>query len=121
MNQQRSKERIREEIELQLKERGYATAVDTLIRIGWLTPANFEAWKKGKIPYLEKGFQISLGHSKRFMDHYITYAKEKGYKLRWTYYKQIGSKRLLRFSKSNIPEFEKIYATHIVCIEKKGS
>ena len=47
----------------QLKRKGYATTVDVLIDLGVLSKANYELWRNGKVPYLEKVCNINLKNS----------------------------------------------------------
>ena len=44
----------------QLKKRGYATAVDVLMDLEILSKVNYERWRNGQVPYLEKVCNINL-------------------------------------------------------------
>lgn len=120
MNREEIKKKIEVAIDCQIYERGYATCVDTLIKIGWLLSKNEQAWRKGQVSYLERVITVNLGGSKYFLDCYRRYAIQKEYSLKWTYEKQIGSKTQLRFTKSREPNLERLFASHIVCMQRKA-
>jgi hypothetical protein len=44
-----------------LKRQGYVSAVDVLLHIGMLDKADYENWRMGRVPYLEKVVHGSLG------------------------------------------------------------
>lgn len=44
----------------QLKRKGYATAVDVLMDLEILSKVNYERWRNGQVPYLEKVCNINL-------------------------------------------------------------
>ncbi len=48
------KEEIRKSINNQIKINGFATVVNTFMDIGILNKSDYENWKNGKVPYLEK-------------------------------------------------------------------
>jgi hypothetical protein len=37
-----------------LRARQVVTPVEVLIGVGWLKPADVEAWRRGRVPYLER-------------------------------------------------------------------
>jgi hypothetical protein len=47
--------------ETTLARTGLVTPIDVLTGLGWLTPANVENWRRGRVPYLERVTQASLG------------------------------------------------------------
>lgn len=121
MNKEEIKKKTKAVINDQLHQRGYATCVDSLVSMGWLTLNDLNQWKRGKVPYLEKVCHVNLSKLSLFMQIYFAYAKENKYDLRTTYYKKNGTKEKLRFSKSGSDTIEQRYATHIVCMLKKPS
>ena len=43
-----------------LREKGYISFVDLLLRMGKLTQQDYEVWRNRKVPYLEKVVTINL-------------------------------------------------------------
>ncbi|MEW6574427.1 MAG: hypothetical protein AB1374_12445 [Bacillota bacterium] len=43
-----------------LREKGYISFVDVLIKIGKLTKADYENWRFRRVPYLEKVITVNL-------------------------------------------------------------
>ena len=108
----------------QCQKRGYATPVDVLMDVGVLTKQNYENWRNGRVPYLERVCTVNL-HKLSFIMHQMrVYAKKAGYKESVTVYKQWGVKKKggqgrkpvirLRFSKTGDENVERWYSTHFV-------
>lgn len=105
----------------QLKKTGVFAPVDVLMDIGLLSKANYEAWRFGRIPYLEAVCTVNLRKLSSIMHEVWVYASKNGLKPSVSVYKRWGMKKkngqgkppviLLRFSKSNDPGIEKQYAT----------
>ena len=108
----------------QLKKRGYATPVDVLMDLEILSKKDYELWRDGKIPYLEKSCNINLKKLSTILHEMRVYAKKSNLKPSYTVYKQWAVKKRngqgrkpvikLRFSKSGSDDIEKWYATHFV-------
>lgn len=104
----------------QCQKRGYAAPVDVLMDIGVLSKENYENWRFGRVPYLEKVCTVNLRKLAFVLNQIRSYAKKSGYKDSYTVYKQWGRKSSgsntktipLRFSKSGNPIVERAYATH---------
>jgi hypothetical protein len=81
-----------------------------------LQPIHLDDWRKGRIPYLERVIQGSLGKITFCMKCFRTWAKEKGLKPSPTVYlaRSSGPKRELRFSVSGNSEIEQSYRTHYI-------
>ena len=92
--------------------------------IGVLSKQNYEDWRFGKIPYLERVCTINLRKLSFAMHQMRSYAKKAGLQPSFTYYKRWGVKKKggqghkpvipLRFSKSGNEDVERWYATHFV-------
>ncbi len=112
----------------QLKKRGYATAVDVLMDLGILSKVNYELWRNGQVPYLEKVCKINLKKLSTILHEMRVYAKKGNLKSsfcvykRWAVKKKDGQGRKpvikLRFSKNGSDDIEKWYATHFVDMKK---
>lgn len=108
----------------QCQRRGYATPVDVLMDIGVLPRKQYEAWRNGKISYLESVCTVNLRKLSFIMKQMRLYAQKQGWKPSFCYCKQWGLQKKngqghkpvvkLRFSKSGNPEIERSYATHFV-------
>ncbi len=102
----------------QIQKRGYATTVDTLMDIGILRKADYENWRNGKVPYLEKVCQINLKKLGFILRQMQSYGKKNGLKESWTFYKQWSRKGKstvqLRFTKTGDENIERRYATHYI-------
>lgn len=108
----------------QCKRRGYAAPVDVLMDLGALSKENYEAWRFGRVSYLERVCTMNLRKLSFIMHQIRVYARKMDLKPSFTYYKQWGVKKKggqgrkpvipLRFSKSGEPDIERWYATHFV-------
>ena len=102
----------------QIKEKGYATAVDTLMDMHILSKPDYENWRNGRVPYLEKVCNINLKKLDSILKEMRRHADRNGLKPSITCYKQWGRKTKptikLRFSKTGNEYMEKLYATHYV-------
>ena len=102
----------------QMKDKGYATAVDTLMDMHILSKQDYESWRNGRVPYLEKVCNINLKKLDSVLKEMKRYADRNGLKPSFTCYKQWGIKNKptikLRFSKTGNEYMEKLYATHYV-------
>ncbi|MCD7860784.1 MAG: hypothetical protein LUG25_02605 [Oscillospiraceae bacterium] len=112
----------------QCQKRGYATSVDVLMDIGVLPKEKYEAWRYGRVDYLERVCTVNLRKLSFIMHQIRIYAGKTNLKPSLTVYKQWGVRktngqgkppvRILRFSKSGSPEIEKNYAMHYVDAKK---
>lgn len=87
---------------------------DILIEMGNLSKKNYEAWRKGQVPYLERVFEGSLSKANRILRIIGFHAHDLNMIPRQTVYHQWGKgkNRELRFSKSSDPNLEKAYSRH---------
>ena len=102
----------------QVSQNGYATAVQTLMDMEILSKADYERWRNGQVPYLEKVCNINLKKLASILAEMKRYADRTGLKPSFTFYKQWGRKNKptvkLRFCKTGNEYMEKLYATHYV-------
>ena len=89
---------------------------DILIEMGNLSKKNYEAWRKGQIPYLERAFEGSLSKANRILRIIGFHTHDLNMVPRQTAYHQWGNEtnRILRFSKSGDPNIEKAYSRHYI-------
>jgi len=115
-NQKRLKQRALQAAEEALYKQQFVSPIDVFIGMKLLQPIHVDDWRKGRIPYLERVIQGSLGKITFCMKCFRAWAKEKGLKPSPTIYlaRTSGPKRELRFSVSGNPEIEQSYRTHYV-------
>ena len=116
MNNQSLIKKTQELIDKQIEERGYATIVDILLELDYLTKQNYEKWRLGKVPYLEKVCIVNLNKLQLILKTAHSYATKQNYKKSITFYKKYKSKKTikLRFSASNNEKIEQLYSTHFI-------
>ena len=97
-------------------KKGYVCSVDVLIKLGFITEGDFQKWRFGEIPYLEKVCQANL-HQLSEVNRFIRkYSAEWNLEASCTEYNKWGKgpKRRLIFSKSRDHQIESLYATHFL-------
>lgn len=115
MNDQQLIKKVNEVAENQRQQRGYIAPVDVLMEIGVLTKQNYEAWRFGKVSYLEKACTCNLNKLTKILKQIYKYAQINDLKPSVSQYRLWGKKgKALRFSKSGRLEVERKYATHFV-------
>ena len=102
-----------------IKAKGMASPVEVLIDIGVLSKEDYERWRFGNVPYLEKVCKINLTKLSKINREIRACAAKSELKPSWTFYRQYGTKEKgkgksvkLRFSKNGDENIEKLYATH---------
>jgi hypothetical protein len=110
------KKRVQSAAEAALAHHQYVSAIDVLTRSGLLAATHVEAWRKGRIEFLERAIQANLGRISEAMAIFRQWAREKGLKPSETkYVRRTRTGNVdLRFSKSGDPGIEKNYRTHYV-------
>jgi hypothetical protein len=101
-----------------VSKKGYVSAIDLFLGIGWLTQDKLSDWKKGKIPYLEQVVTANLKKLSRAMKEFRTWANHSKLKASITVYKHKSCR--LRFSKSGNSNIETAYNTHYVLLKANG-
>lgn len=99
-----------------LARKHYVSAIDVLTGTGLLAPTHVEAWRKGRLDFLERMVQGNLKTISLFMAIFHKWAIGKGLKPSETRYTRHGRGATvdLRFSMSGDPGVEKSYRTHYV-------
>ncbi len=89
---------------------------DILIEMGNLSQKNYEAWRKGQVPYLERVFEGCLSKVNRILRIIGFHTHDLNMVPRQTAYHQWGNgkNRILRFSKSGDPNLEMAYSCHYI-------
>lgn len=92
------------------------TPLDVLVRLEIIDPDQVEVWRRGGLPYLERGITSGLSRAARVLrligEHSLALGLRPvpGKYLR----RGKGPNRRLRFSKRGDPGSEQAYATHYV-------
>ena len=88
--------------------------IEILMEMGNLSKANYEAWRRGQTPYLERVFEGSLSKANRILRIIGFHAHDLDMVPSQTVYRQWGKgrSRTLRFSKSGAPDVERAYSRH---------
>jgi hypothetical protein len=97
-----------------LQEKGYIAPVDVFLRFGYLTQADYDRWRRGQIPALERVIQLNLTRITFLMQALRRQSLQGHLRPSPTVYTSWGSgpRRRLRFSVSGQAQIEAAYATH---------
>ena len=105
--------RVVQAAETALAERSFVTALDVLVGIGWLAPSGVDAWRQGRVDYLERTVQVDLSKISAATEAFRRWATDRGLVPNETaYIARTRDRRPLRFSASGDPEIERFYRTH---------
>ncbi|XID92314.1 hypothetical protein ACF3MZ_28245 [Paenibacillaceae bacterium WGS1546] len=116
MNKQELQKKVRDTVHQLVWEKGYASPVDLFLKMGKVTPKQVEDWRFGRISYLERVLQGSLGKLSSIMKEFRKTGREMELTEQYQPIKSWGKgkKRTLRFSKSGDPNVERHYHTNFV-------
>ena len=90
--------------------------VDVFLHMDLLKAADLEAWRFGRVPYLERVIRCNLEKASRILRILRFHAHDLNMKPSQTYYKKWGKgqKIPLRFTKNGERPLEEAYARHFV-------
>lgn len=90
--------------------------VDVIVRLGWLSTADLENWRFGRVPYLERVIRCNLTRLSRFLRIIGFHCHDLNLTASQTAYVKWGKGRrtALRFTKTGDPALERVYARHFV-------
>lgn len=110
--------RVADAAEAALAERGYVSAIDVLVGLGWLHPSHVDGWRQGRVDHLERFTQAGKKKITTAMKAFRAWARDRGLKpSEVAYVARTRDRRPLRFSESGDPEIERAYRTHWVSPE----
>ena len=97
-----------------LSKSNVVAPADVLIEMGNLSKKNHDAWRQGKVPYLERVFEGSLSKANRILMIIGFHSHDLNMVPNITQYHQRGKgkKHTLRFSKSGDRKIEEAYSKH---------
>ena len=115
-NREALERRVINAAEAALAHHQYVSAIDVLTGARLLEPSHVQAWKKGRVDFLERMIQANLKKISLSMSIFRRWATEKGLKPSETRYVRSGRSGTvdLQFSKSGDPDIERNYRTHYV-------
>jgi len=114
-NDKRLEQRVIAAAEDALAKRRFVTAIDILGSLGWLPASGEQAWRQGRVPFLEAAVEANLNKISKAMLFFRRWAHRRGLKPSETAYVRRGrGRQALRFSKSGNPDIERAYRTHWV-------
>jgi hypothetical protein len=115
-------EKIRPIVEALIEEKGYVCAVDVLLKLAYLSKSDYEAWRFGNVPYLEKVCKINLSKLTIINQKIKWVAHDFNLVKSLTVYHKYGKgpKTSLRFCKSGDKNIETAYATHFINKKRIG-
>ena len=117
-NDKRLERRVIGAAEAALGARQFVTPIDVFLGLGWLTASSEQAWRQGRIPYLEAAVTANLNKISKAMRYFRRWAQRRGLKPSETaYVRRSPGRPALRFSKSGRPSIERAYRTHWVSPE----
>ncbi len=99
-----------------LAEKGYIAFADVFMRLGYLSAEDYDAWRRRKIPFLEKAVKINLKAIGFVMKTVIRNCRNGKLKESRTDYRSWGKGRKIpiRFSKTGERNIEEAWATHFL-------
>ena len=120
MNNKDLKEKIKSIMNSLVYEKGYACAVDVLLRLEYLSEKDYNDWRFGRIEYLEKVCRVNLSKLSTINQSIKRFANDMNLKGSWSGYNRFGkgAKQRLIFSKSRNKNIEEAYATHYLRTER---
>jgi hypothetical protein len=101
-----------------LERNRFVAPIDVLTGLGWLSAENAEAWRRGRVSYLERVTVASLGKLSRSLRILHHWAELNGLLPRETVYVAwTKSHHPLRFTKTGDQNLERAYRTHWISPE----
>ncbi|MCA8955285.1 MAG: hypothetical protein KDC87_04380 [Planctomycetes bacterium] len=108
-------ERVTQAADAAVREKGYATAIDVMLGIGWLQPSHVLEWRTRRLPFLESGIQANLSKVSEAMRLFAAWAANAGLQPSIAEYSaRTANRERLRFSKSGEAAIEAAWQTHWV-------
>jgi hypothetical protein len=108
-------QRVVRAAEAALAEQHYVSVVDVLVRLRWLAQAHLDAWRQGRVEYLEQVLQVKPHKLATAIDEFRRWAQRRGLTPSETdYVARTRDRRPLRFSVSGAAQIERAYRTHWV-------
>jgi hypothetical protein len=78
MSNSRLEARVTRAAEVTLAGQCYVSAIDVLLRLGWLAPSHLDLWRQGRVECLERMVQAGVGKQATAMSTLRTWATRRG-------------------------------------------
>jgi len=116
MNKVDLKVRVQDIVQKQIEAKGYVCMIDILLELEYLSKKDLEAWRFGKIDYLERVCMVNLSKVTFIYKMLKSNAQELNLSSSYTVYNKYGKglPQKLIFSKSGNTQIEKNYSTHYI-------
>ena len=115
MNRQELQAKLGSATSRLLREKGCISYPDLFIALGYLDRRDYEDWRFRRVPYLERLIKTNLARISFIMMTVRKNSLNGKLKPGWTAYLSWGKGAgRLRFSKSESPRIEQLWATHFV-------
>ena len=96
----------------------FVAPINVLTGLGWLPPEHAEAWRRGRVPYLERVTVADLGKLSRVLRILRLWAELARLQPRETIYLSwTPDRHRLRFTKTGDQNLERTYRTHWISPE----
>ena len=104
-----------------MEKQDVVTPVDVMLQMDRIKKKDYENWRFGRVPYLEKVFIGNLSKANRILRILRMHAHDLNLIPSQTVYKKWGKgrKTTLRFSKTGDPNVERAYACHFLVPGKR--
>lgn len=108
--------KVKELVKAHINAKGFVCMIDLLLGLDYLSKKDLEAWRFGKIEYLEKVCMVNLSKITRIYKMLKSSATELKLSPSFTGYSKFGKgiPQKLRFSKSGDKQIEDNYSTHYI-------
>lgn len=109
-------------VESELESENFVAPIKVFIAMGLLEQRDVDAWRKGRVPCLEKVIKCNLAKASRILRILRFHAHDLNLKPSVTVYRRKirGRKLPLRFSKSGERNLEEAYSRHFVKLGKSS-
>jgi hypothetical protein len=104
-----------------LKEGDVVAPIDVFVKMSVLAKEDVEAWRMGRIPYLEKVIRCNLEKASRILRILRMHVHDLNMRPSQTDYRKwgTGQRIKLRFSKYGVPALEEAYSRHFIYVRSK--
>jgi hypothetical protein len=108
-------QRVEQAAEAALEAQRFVSAIDILLRLGWLAPSHVHQWRYGRLDSLEDVIQTNPNKVTAALAAFQQWAQERGLITSETdYVSQTRDRHPLRFSVDGNDAIERVYRTHWV-------
>lgn len=101
-----------------LAKQHFVAPAELFVEMNLLPAVDFERWKRGQVPVLERVIRCNLTKAGRILRLLRFHAHDLNLKPSITVYQRKGHR--LRFSRSGEPKIEEAYSTHLVVVGKRN-